>query len=96
MQQKQCFSPTQSPSERKYASCFVGNTLTRREAIELYRSYDVNSPRPRKRTIAFLASFGGIVKFENFKSMQHRHKFSGIKKGAKISYHRHYSYTRVS
>ena len=41
---------------------FVGNTLTRSEAIEIYTPYDVTSPRPRKTTIAFFANFGGIEK----------------------------------
>ena len=29
-------------------------------------------------------------KFENYESVQHRLQFSGIKKGAKISFHRHF------
>ena len=31
------------------------------------------------------------LKFENYKSVQHRLQFSGIKKGAKISFHRHFN-----
>ena len=41
---------------------FVGNTLTRREAIKGYTPYDVTSSRPWKTTIAFFANFGGIDK----------------------------------
>ena len=78
---------------------FVGNTLIQSEAIELYTPYEVASPRPRKKTIAFFANFGGQkiilragpeLKFENYESVQHRLQFSGIKKGAKNSFHRHF------
>ena len=79
---------------------FVGNTLTQSEAIETYTPYNVTSSRPRKTTIAFFASFGGIekiilraepeLKCENYESVQYRLQFSGIKKGAKISFHRHF------
>ena len=31
------------------------------------------------------------LKFENYESVQHRPQFSGIKKGAKISFHRHFN-----
>ena len=31
------------------------------------------------------------LKFENYESVQHRLQFSGIKKGAKISFHRHFN-----
>ena len=34
-------------------------------------------------------------KLENYESMQHRLQFSGIKKGAKISFHRHFNYPWV-
>ena len=34
---------------------------------------------------------GPELKFENYESMQHRLQFSGIKKGAKISFHRHFN-----
>ena len=30
-------------------------------------------------------------KLENYESVQHRLQFSGIKKGAKISFHRHFN-----
>ena len=33
---------------------------------------------------------GPELKFENYESVQHRPQFSGIKKGAKISFHRHF------
>ena len=81
---------------------FVGNTLTQSEAIETYTPYDVTSSRPWKTTIAFFANFGGTeklfcalgqslhCKFENYESVQHGLQFSGIKKGAKISFHRHF------
>ena len=77
---------------------FAGNTLTQSEAIEIYTPYYVTSSRPRKTTIAFFANFGGIeklsaglgLKLENYESVQHRLQFSGIKKGAKISFHRHF------
>ena len=79
---------------------FVGNTLTRSESIELYTPYDVTSRRPRKTTVAFFDNFGGIeklfcapdleLKFENYESVQHRLQFTGIKRGAKISFHRHF------
>ena len=76
---------------------FVGNTLTQSQAIETYTPYDVTSSRPRKTTIAFFANLrdrkiilhaGPELKFENYESVQHGLKFSGIKKGAKISFHR--------
>ena len=79
---------------------FVGNTLTQSEAIETYTPYDVTSSRPRKTKIAFFANFEGIekiilragpeLKFENYGSVQHRLQFPGIKKGAKVSFHRHF------
>ena len=80
---------------------FVGNTLTQSEAIETYTPYDVTSSRPRKTKIDFFANFGGIeklfctpdppeLKFENYESVQHRLQFSGTKKVAKISFHRHF------
>ena len=82
---------------------FVGNTLTQSEAIKTDTPYDFTSSRPRKTIIAFFADFGGIeklfcasdlvgpeLKFENYESVQHRLQFSGIKKGAKISFHRHF------
>ena len=33
---------------------------------------------------------GTELKFENYESVQHKPQFSGIKKGAKISFHRHF------
>ena len=33
---------------------------------------------------------GTELKFENYESVQHRPQFSGIRKGAKISFHRHF------
>ena len=33
---------------------------------------------------------GPELKFKNYESVQHRPQFSGIKKGAKISFHRHF------
>ena len=79
---------------------FVGNTLTQSKAIETYTPYDVTSSGPRKTKIAFFANFGEIeklfslagteLKFENYESVQHRLEFSGIKKGAKISFHGHF------
>ena len=33
---------------------------------------------------------GPELKFQNYESVQHRPQFSGIKKGAKISFHRHF------
>ena len=33
---------------------------------------------------------GPELKFENYESVQHRPQFYGIKKGAKISFHRHF------
>ena len=33
---------------------------------------------------------GPALKFENCESVQHRLQFSGIKKGSKISFHRHF------
>ena len=74
---------------------FVGNTLTQSEAIKTYTPYDITSSRSWKMKIAFFANFGGIeklfcvteqLKFENYESVQHRLQFSGIKKGAKISF----------
>ena len=43
----------------------------------------------RDRKIFFLRA-GPELKFENDESVQHRPQFSGIKKGAKISFHRHF------
>ena len=81
---------------------FVGNTLTRSESIELYTPYDVTSPRPRKTIIAFFCQLwkdrkiilraGTELKFENYESVQRRLQFTGIKKGAKISFHRHFNF----
>ena len=34
---------------------------------------------------------GPELKFENYESVQHRLQCSGIKKGAKISFHRHFN-----
>ena len=79
---------------------FVGNTLAQSEAIETYKPYDVTSSRPRKTKIAFFADLGGIEKLFcapeqslNSKIMNqcNRLQFSGIKKGAKISFHRHFN-----
>ena len=39
---------------------------------------------------------GPELKFENYESGQHRLQFSGIKKGAKISFHRHFSNLKIS
>ena len=79
---------------------FVGNTLTQSEAIETYTPYDVTSSRPRKTIIAFFCQLwrdrkiilraGTELKFENYESVQHRLQFSGLIKGAKISFHRHF------
>ena len=35
------------------------------------------------------------AKFENYESVQHRLQFSGIKKGVKISFHRHFKGTQM-
>ena len=52
-----------------------------------------------KRKLHFLPTLGDRkiilragteLKFENYESVQHRLQFSGIKKGAKISFHRHF------
>ena len=79
---------------------FVGNTLTQSEAMETYTPYDVTSSRPRKTKVAFFCQLwrdrkiilhaGLELKFENYESVQPRLQFSGIKKGAKISFHRHF------
>ena len=79
---------------------FVGNTLTQSEAIETFTPYDVTSSRPRKTKIAFffqlwrdrkiILGAGTELKFENYESVQHRLQFSGIKKWAKVSFHRHF------
>ena len=78
----------------------VGNTLTQSEAIETYTPYDVTSSRPQKTKIAFFANFGGIEKLFcvpdqslNSKIMDQCNidlYFPGIKKGAKVSFHRHF------
>ena len=80
---------------------FVGNTLTQSEAFEIYTPYDVTSSRPRKTKIAFFCQLWGDkkiilhaspeLKFENYESVQHRLQFSGIKKGANISFHGHFN-----
>ena len=73
---------------------FVGNTLTQSEAIGTYTPYDVTSSNCifwqlwRDKKITLCA--GPELKFENYESVQHRLQFSGIKKGAKISFHRHF------
>ena len=81
------------------STIFVGNILTQSEAIKTYTLYEVTSSRPRKTTIAFFANFGRTkiilsagpeLKFENYETVQHGLQFSGIKKGAKISFHRHF------
>ena len=38
---------------------------------------------------------GSQLKFENYESVQHGLQFSGIKKGAKISFHRHFNDVRL-
>ena len=48
----------------------------------LYTPYDVNPTNLHILT---------ALKFENYESVQHRPQFSGIKKGAKISFHRHFN-----
>jgi len=62
---------------------FVGNALTRSEAIEIYTPYDVTSTTPRKSKIAFFSNFGGEkiilragqeLKFENYELVQERQK----------------------
>ena len=77
---------------------FVGNTLTQSEAIEIYTPYDITSSRPRKTKIAFfwrdkkiILHAGPELKFKNYESVQHRLQFSGIKKGANISFHGHFN-----
>ena len=45
-------------------------------------------PTLRDRKIILRA--GPELKFENYESVQPRLQFSGIKKGAKISFHRHF------
>ena len=51
-----------------------------------------------KRKLHFFANFGGIklragteLKFENYESLQHILQFYEIKKGATISFHRHFN-----
>ena len=77
---------------------FVGNRLTQSKLTHLMTSL---VPGLRKRKLHFLPTFGGIekfflrarteLKFENYESVQHRLQFSGIKMGAKISFHdRHF------
>ena len=66
--------------------------------LEAYTPYDVTSPRARKMTIEFFCKLwrdrknilraGPELKFENYESVQHGLQFSGIKMGAKISFHR--------
>ena len=34
------------------------------------------------------------LKFKNYESVQHRPQFSGIKKGAKISFYRHFKFLK--
>ena len=87
------------------SASFVGNILTQSEAIKTYTPYDVTSSRPRKTKIAFfcqlsrdrkiILSAGPELKFENCESVQHRLQFSGIKKGAKISFHRHFKWNVI-
>ena len=43
-----------------------------------------------KRDRKTILRAGPELKFENYESVQHRLQFSGIKKGAKISVHRHF------
>ena len=38
-----------------------------------------------------ILSAGPDLKFENYELVQHSHQFSGIKKGAKTSFHRHFN-----
>ena len=45
MQQKQCFSPTQSPSERKYASSFEKVTVWPFDPEEVWNSDQGNSKK---------------------------------------------------
>ena len=74
------------------------SSLTQSEAIETYTPYDVTSSRPQKNDNCIFCQLwrdrknilraGPELKFENCESVQHR--FSGIKKGAKISFHRYF------
>ena len=79
---------------------FVGNTLTQTEAIGTYTPYDVTSSRPRENDNCIFWQLwtdkkitlraGPELKFEIYESVQHRLQFSGMKKGGKISFHRHF------
>ena len=79
---------------------FVGNTLTQSEAIETYTPYDITTSRPQKsdncifcqlwRDRKIILRAGPMLKFENYELVQHRLQFSGIKKGTKTSFHRHF------
>ena len=79
--------------------------MTQSEAIETYTPYDVTSSRPRKTKIAFFCQLWRDrkiilraeteLKFENYESVQHGLQFSGIKKGAKISFHRHFNHSQT-
>ena len=78
----------------------MGNTLTQSgEAIEIYTPCDITSSGLRKRQVHFLSTLEGKkfilragleLKYPNYESVQRRVQFSGIKKGAKISFHRHF------
>ena len=83
---------------------FVGNTLTQSEAIETYTPYDVTSMALEYDNCIFcqlwkdrkiILRAGPELKFENYESVQHRLQFSGIKKGAKISFHRHFKVSNI-
>ena len=61
---------------------FVGNKVTRSEAIEIYTPNGVTSSRSRKTKIVFFANCGETkkiiyragpqLKFQNYESVQHR------------------------
>ena len=69
---------------------FVGNTLTRSEAIKIYTPYDVTNSRPHKMKIAFFENFGGLEKINlravpelkliNYESVRHKLQFFWNKK----------------
>ena len=82
---------------------FVGNTLTQSNQSKLTHLMTSLVPGLGKRKMhcffqlwrdrKIILRAGTELKFENYESVQHRLQLSGIKKGAKISFHRHFNQT---
>ena len=85
--------------KRQLRDNFEGNTLTRVKRLKYTYLMTSLVPGLGNRQLNFLPTLqakkiilgaGPELKLKNYESVQHRLQFSGIKKGAKISFHRHF------